>query len=88
MGVIVTRESAAGISANTINQYKDISAQIDSGAGKATFAVGESFKNLRVIHNGRNQNQAIIDINYTLFEFTIDFVPNDGQHLAIIIDKP
>lgn len=72
---------------NNFRKYVDISTQIDAGASKDTFTVPDSgFIHLAVLLNGRDQTQCIIGT--TLTTFTLAFIPNDGQHLAIRYDVP
>lgn len=92
MGVVFCNSSSgAGISLDRLNVRKDISAQIDEGSGKVTFDVGESFRNLRVLCNGRDQTTAISNYDYINFRFTLEFIPHSSpgkKELLIYFDKP
>lgn len=91
MSVVFVSGSGAGISTGQFNIRKDISAQIDEGAEKQTFDVYESYTNLRVIYNGRDQTTAVTNFDYENYRFTLDFVPVSGpnkKELLVYFDKP
>lgn len=71
-----------------LNEYINISSQIDEGSGKKIFIVGKSYDNLRIEYNGRNQNNALVATNPILGTFELDFIPADGKLLAVFIDNP
>jgi hypothetical protein len=82
--------SISDISLDCVNCSKDISDQIDEITNKREFEVGENFRNLRVLYNGRDQTCQIESTDPVNFRFTLKFIPRNGEtkELLIYYDKP
>ena len=67
------------------NIYRNLTDQINSPIPTDIFDVGEKFKNLRVLLNGKIYNHKILSEIGTTFQ--LDFIPKKTDHLAVIYDR-